>query len=99
MSEDVHRDLSAMSDDDRYTEMALALESGDFERVGEPEYGPRVAMKMGRPVGKGKPRGVTPVRTFRLPADLSAALDSRAEHDHVPASELVRRALTEFLEG
>lgn len=55
MSEDVHRDLSAMSDDDRYTEMALALESGDFERVGEPEYGTRVSMKMGRPVGKANP--------------------------------------------
>ncbi|TXH10983.1 MAG: ribbon-helix-helix protein, CopG family [Spirochaetes bacterium] len=96
MREDIERSV-VDSDEDRYTEMALALERGDFERVGEPEYGPRVSIRMGRPTGRSKARGVTPIRSFRLPTELTAELDRRAEAEHVPTSELVRRALAEFL--
>jgi len=48
-----------------------------------------------RPVGSG-PGEVFPVR---LDSDLRAALGRRAEQDHVSASEVVRQALTSWLQA
>lgn len=41
--------------------------------------------------------GITPVRSFRLPVQLGAELDARAAADGVPATEITRRALVQYL--
>lgn len=89
MSEDVRPD-------DVFTDMALEFEAGHVSPVGEPQHG-ETTLRRGRPVGKRSAGGSTPVRSFRLPADLTAELDARAEADHVPASEITRRALAAYL--
>ena len=54
--------------------------------------------------GKLRPRGRPPlgataskIAQVRLPPELSAALDRRATRDHARRSEVIRRALTEYL--
>lgn len=95
MKEDIRPDVE-WADDDAYRRLAEDFRNGDFE-VEEVESFTPPTLKMGRPAGQPTPRGATPVRSFRLPTDLTAELDSRAEHDHVSSSEIVRRALEDFL--
>ncbi|MGP9529568.1 MULTISPECIES: hypothetical protein [Micrococcaceae] len=49
----------------------------------------------------GKPslsgRGISPARSVRLPADMDEKLIERAEHDQIKPSEVIRRALDEYL--
>lgn len=54
--------------------------------------------------GKLRPRGRPPlgasaakVTQVRLPPDLSQALTQRAERDHIVPSEVIRKALREYL--
>ena len=68
----------------------------------------RLARKAERGYDRGKlhPRGRPPlgaaaakVAQVRLPPELSAALDERAARDHVRPSEVIRKALKEYLEA
>jgi CRISPR-associated endonuclease/helicase Cas3 len=68
-----------------------------IERLaGEAEqgYDPRTLHPRGRPPLGGRPARVAQVR---LPPELFAALDERAARDHVRPSEVIRKALREYL--
>ena len=53
-------------------------------------------LRMGRPVGEGR-RGSSPTRTIRLPAELNRRLDAYTSAEHTTPSEVMRRALDEYL--
>ena len=58
-------------------------------------YDPRKLHPRGRP-----PLGAAAAKVaqVRLPPELSAALDKRAARDHVRPSEVIRKALREYLD-
>jgi hypothetical protein len=80
--------------DGDYAEMSRAVESGDYTVAGPLEMGS--TLRMGRPVG-GSRRGSSPTRTIRLPAELDKRLDAHASAEHTTPSEVMRRALNEYL--
>lgn len=61
------------------------------EMVGEP------LLRMGRPAAGSARRGPSPTRTVRLATDLDGRLAAYAEREHVKPSEIVRRALDDYL--
>jgi hypothetical protein len=74
--------------------MSADVESGDYTVSGALESGS--TLRMGRPIG-GDRRGISPSRTVRLPTELDGRLVAFAEHEHVKPSEIVRRALDDYL--
>lgn len=79
---------------EEYEAMAAEFQSGDYAVVGPIEVGPELAM--GRPVG-GARGGSSPVRTVRLPAELDARLAAYAEEAETTPSDILRRAVVEYL--
>lgn len=77
-----------------YAEMSRAVESGDYTVAGPLEMGS--TLRMGRPVGESR-RGSSPTRTIRLPAELNRRLDAYTAAEHTTPSEVMRRALDEYL--
>jgi hypothetical protein len=81
-----------------YSEWADAFESGEYRAT--PIETPRVdgtRLRRGRPA-KGKPAGASPSRQVRLPQDISDRVDALAERWNVPSSEVMRAAITEYIE-
>ncbi|GAA2943559.1 hypothetical protein ACFO7V_07110 [Glutamicibacter bergerei] len=54
-----------------------------------------VRRAVGKPSMSGT--GTSPARSVRLPLDLEKKLIEKATHDHVKPSEIIRRALGEYL--
>lgn len=77
-----------------YAELSRAVESGDYTVAGPLEMGS--TLRMGRPVGESR-RGSSPTRTIRLPAQLNTRLDAYVSAEHTTPSEVMRRALDEYL--
>jgi hypothetical protein len=77
-----------------YAEMSRAVESGDYTVAGPLEMGS--TLRMGRPVGESR-RGSSPTRTIRLSAELNKRLDAYVSAEHTTPSEVMRRALDEYL--
>lgn len=77
-----------------YAEMSRAVESGDYTVAGPLEMGS--TLRMGRPTGESR-RGASPTRTIRLPAELNTRLDAYVSAEHTTPSEVMRRALDEYL--
>jgi hypothetical protein len=83
-----------------YEDMALSYEREPARRdemIGEPLIDTPI-LKMGRPPGAGQKRGETPVRSIRLPADMEERLTTLAEKEGVGGSEIIRRAVREFID-
>ena len=76
-----------------YAGMSAAVESGAYT-VGGLEMEP--SLQMGRPVG-GRRRGSSPTRTVRMSVELDLRLEAYAEAANTSPSEVVRRALDEYL--
>lgn len=79
---------------DDYAKMSSDVESGNYTIRGPIEAG--TTLRMGRPAGDSR-RGASPTRTVRLAADLDNRLVEYAEHAHVSPSEVMRRALDDYL--
>lgn len=77
-----------------YAEMSRAVESGDYAVAGPLEMG--TTLRMGRPIGESR-RGSSPTRTIRLSAELNTRLDAYVSAEHTTPSEVMRRALDEYL--
>jgi hypothetical protein len=77
-----------------YAAMSAAVESGAYTVGGPLEVG--ASLRMGRPVG-GRRRGASPTRTVRMSAELDLRLEAYAEAVHASPSEVLRRALDEYL--
>lgn len=77
-----------------YAAMSAAVESGAYALEGPLEVG--ASLRMGRPVG-GQRLGASPSRTVRMPAELNRRLEVYAEAAHTSPSEVLRRALDEYL--
>jgi len=56
----------------------------------------RLRRRVGRPTLGDEPAGLTAVR---LPPEVRRALDDRAAEEHTSASEVIRRALEQYLAG
>lgn len=54
-------------------------------------------LRIGRPRGRKVRQGTSPTRTIRLAAELDGRLVTHAEREHVNPSEIVRRALDDYL--
>lgn len=83
-----------------YAAMAQSYEDNPPRRdemVGDPYVAPS-ALRMGRPRGGGEPRGASPTRALRLPTHLDEALEERASNTGSTVSELMREAVTEYLD-
>jgi hypothetical protein len=81
-----------------YTEWADAFESGEYRAT--PIEAPRVdvaRLRRGRPA-KGTRAGTSPSRQVRLPQDISDRVDALADRWHVPSSEVMRAAITEYVD-
>lgn len=68
----------------------------------EAEEGYDVDALIARRGQRGRPplgRGASTVESFRIDDDLKGALAARAESEGVPASEILRRALKEYLKA
>ncbi|MGW4633367.1 CopG family ribbon-helix-helix protein [Nocardia sp. NPDC004415] len=79
---------------EEYEAMAAEFENGDYAVVGPIEVGPELLM--GRPAG-GSRGGKSPVRTVRLPAELDARLTAYADEAETTPSDVLRRAVVEYL--
>lgn len=79
-----------------YAEMSRAVEAGDYTVPGTMDTG--ATLRMGRPPGGGRKGGSSPVRTIRLSADMDARLQSFAEAHHSTPSDVMRRALDDYLQ-
>ncbi|MET9212219.1 MULTISPECIES: CopG family ribbon-helix-helix protein [unclassified Nocardia] len=79
---------------EEYEAMAAEFEHGDYAVVGPIEAGPELTM--GRPIG-GARGGKSPVRTVRLPAELDARLAAYADQAETTPSDVLRRAVAEYL--
>ncbi len=80
-----------------YDEMSRAVESGEYTVRSPLEVG--ATLRMGRPTKGTPPTGKTPVLPIRLPRALRAEIEHRVEvGESDSASELIRRAVIEYLE-
>jgi hypothetical protein len=77
-----------------YAAMSRAVENDEYTVDGPLELG--ASLQMGRPAG-GHRRGVSPTRTVRLPTELDFRLQVYASASHTKPSEVLRRALDEYL--
>lgn len=77
-----------------YAAMNADVEAGDYTVSGPIEAGS--SLRMGRPSGSAR-RGASPTRTVRLAAELDNRLVEYAEHTRVSPSEIMRRALDDYL--
>ncbi|OIN77849.1 ribbon-helix-helix protein, CopG family [Mycobacterium malmoense] len=78
-----------------YAAMSRAVESGEYTVDGPLEVG--ASLRMGRPAGGQPRRGVSPTRTVRLSTELDIRLEAYAAASHTSPSEVLRRALDEYL--
>lgn len=81
-----------------YTQWADAFESGQYRATPvEAPHVDAVRLRRGRP-----PKGIqsqrSPSRQVRLPQDVSDQVDALAERWHVPSSEVMRAAITEYIQ-
>jgi Ribbon-helix-helix protein, copG family len=82
-----------------YTEWAEAFESGKYRPT--PIEPPRVdaaRLRRGRPTKASPSSGKSPSRQVRLPQEISDRVDALAQRWHVPSSEVMRAAITEYVE-
>ena len=80
--------------DDAYWEkMSRAIETGEYEVSGPAEYGPGHL----RSAPDSNEVDFSPTRALRLPPDTDAALTARAAKEGVTVSELMRAAVSEYL--
>ncbi len=79
---------------DEYAELAADFENGDYAVVGPVEVGP--GLSLGRPAGAER-RGNSPVRTVRLPTELDERLAAYAAETETTPSDVLRRAVAEYL--
>ncbi|GAA1482406.1 hypothetical protein GCM10009624_28460 [Gordonia sinesedis] len=91
MSRPSDAEYAAMSDD--YIENPPA----DDEVAGEIAVNPAV-LRTGRPRGASQAKGRTPTTSVRLPEELRKALARRARIENAADSEVIRRAVVEYLE-
>jgi hypothetical protein len=77
-----------------YAAMSRAVESGEYAAGGPLELG--ASLQMGRPAG-GQRRGVSPTRTVRLSTELDMRLEAYVSASHTTPSEVLRKALDEYL--
>lgn len=87
-----------MPTENDYTEWADAFESGHYRAT--PIEAPRVdtaRLRRGRPL-KGASAGTSPSRQVRLPQDISDRVDALADRWHVASSEVMRAAITEYVQ-
>ena len=60
--------------------------------------GATVRLKNGRPSGRRVAAGNTPTTSVRLPQDIRDQLDEQAAAEAIKPSEIVRRAVVEYLD-
>ncbi|WP_408637730.1 CopG family ribbon-helix-helix protein [Nocardia bovistercoris] len=89
------RKRPSVADYERLAEDYAANPVRDTEIVGPIEIGTTVLRK-GRPAGVRK--GNTPGHSVRLPDALRERLVAQAEREAAPPSELIRRAVSEYLD-
>ncbi|WP_034647882.1 ribbon-helix-helix domain-containing protein [Cellulomonas sp. HZM] len=79
----------------RARRVALGVRLG----IPSPRKAPTTSKRAGRPSLTGKIGAHTPPITVRVPDDLRARLDARADDDGVGRSDIVRAALEQYLEA
>ncbi|MCV7342626.1 hypothetical protein MHAE_11381 [Mycobacterium haemophilum DSM 44634] len=77
-----------------YAALSRAVESGEYTVGGPLELG--ASLQMGRPAG-GMKRGKTPNLSVRLPKAIRDELTVRAKAEGSTESELIRRAVVEYI--
>jgi len=88
-----------MPTENDYTEWAGAFESGDYRATPiEPARIDRARLRRGRPQKATGSPGKSPSRQVRLPQDISDRVDALAHERQVPSSEVMRTAITEYIE-
>ena len=87
-----------MPTEKEYAEWAEAFETGEYRAtpIEEPQID-TIRLRRGRPP-TGKAGGKSPSRQVRLPQDVSDRVDELAQRLHLPASEVMRAAITEYIE-
>jgi hypothetical protein len=80
-----------------YTDMALELEHDNYGLTGEPTYPPEVTLRRGRPTRDSGLRGGALIRSVRLAQPMAGRLNAQAKAEKVSQSEIMRRALDEYL--
>lgn len=82
---------------DDYEEMSRAVEAGEYSVRGAMELG--ATLHMGRPAKDTPPAGKTPGMTVRLPKPIRVEITKRVKaHEAKSESELIRKAVVEYLE-
>jgi hypothetical protein len=87
-----------MTTESDYTEWAKAFESGEYRAI--TIEAPRVdvaRLRRGRPQKGGESPRKSPSRQVRLPQEISDQVDALAKRRHVPSSEVMRDAITEYI--
>jgi hypothetical protein len=79
-----------------YASMSADVEAGEYTVSGPVEMGR--TLRMGRPVGGGPKRGPSKSRSVRLSAEMDGCLVALAAREDVEPSEVLRRALVEYVE-
>jgi Arc/MetJ-type ribon-helix-helix transcriptional regulator len=80
-----------------YEEMSRAVESGAYTVRSPMELG--ATLRMGRPIKGARPAGKTPGMTVRLPESIRVEITHRVKAGESRSeSELIRRAVVEYLE-
>lgn len=79
-----------------YAAMSADVEAGEYTVSGPVEMGR--TLRMGRPVGGGPRRGPSKPRSVRLSAEMDGRLLALAAEEGVEPSEMLRRALVEYVE-
>lgn len=107
-----HTDMTASNQPTDYEALATWAETAEvspnarFTKASGPEAGMALLeAAMGSPAAArravGKPslseKGSSPSRSVRLPADMDAQLVTFAQHAQMKPSEVIRRALSEYL--
>ncbi|MCF6386545.1 hypothetical protein L2K20_06140 [Mycobacterium sp. MBM] len=82
-------------DDVDYDALSRAVESGNYSVRGPIESG--ATLRMGRPAKNAESAGKSPGVTTRFPPELRAKLTAQAEAENTKESELVRKAVAEYL--
>ncbi|TLG14321.1 CopG family transcriptional regulator [Nocardia cyriacigeorgica] len=93
--EDAERKRLTVADYERMADDYAANPVRDTEVVGPVEIGTTVLRK-GRPAGIRK--GKTPGQSVRLPEALRERLATQAEREKATPSEVIRRAVAEYLD-
>jgi hypothetical protein len=88
-----------MPTESEYTKWAKAFESGEYRATPiEPPQVGGARLRRGRPRKTTASHGKSPSRQVRLPQDISDRVDALAQRWHVPSSEVMPEAITEYVE-